>query len=67
MRESFKIKVKNLNFRDRRILRPDSESASKVNSGLKLFHLTTELGYMLASDGIIGLNYLKMFKINNFE
>ncbi len=64
MRESLKIKIKNWNFKDRRILRLDSESASKVYSGHKLIPLTKDLGYMLARDCRIGLNYLKLFKIN---
>jgi hypothetical protein len=46
-------------------MRPDSESASKVNSVQKVSPLTADLDYMLARDARIGLNYLKMFKINS--
>ena len=64
-RESFKIKNKNWNFKDKRILRPDSESASKIHSELTLLLPIKGLGYLIARDGKIGVKYLKMFKINS--
>jgi hypothetical protein len=63
-RESFKIKKKNWNFKDKRILRPDSKSTSKVYSKMTLLPPIKGLGYLIARDGRIGVKYLKTFKIN---
>ena len=62
-RESFKIK--NWNFKDRKILRPDSESASKVYPELTLLPPIKGLGYLIARDGRIGVKYLKKLNINS--